>query len=311
MNQIADTSSLGALLAWYREMGVDCAVGDEAENWLARPDRAPGHGFSLPGEAVGAARIESAPAGRPAAAPMPSHHPASPAAPAAGFAPIRPAAQPMAPPVRAPAVAPPGEAETAARSAARGAATLDALGEALGGFNGCALKATAKTLCFYRGAPKARLMIVGEAPGREEDLAGKPFVGPAGQLLDKMLAAIGLDEASVHITNVVYWRPPGNRTPAPQETQACKPFLERQAELVEPDIVMALGGAATKHLVDVNEGIMRIRGKWYDTNLGRRRVRVLAALHPAYLLRTPAAKRLAWRDLLALKAALAGESPER
>ena len=194
----------------------------------------------------------------------------------------------------------------AARNAAGEAATLDELAARLAGFEGCSLKATAKNLCFYRGAPKARLMLIGEAPGRDEDLEGKPFVGRAGQLLDKMLAAIGLGAADVHITNIVYWRPPGNRTPTPQEAQACRPFLERQVELVAPEMVLLLGGAAAKHLLEVAEGIMRIRGKWHEVEIGNARARVMATLHPAYLLRAPAAKRLVWRDLLAVKAALGG-----
>jgi uracil-DNA glycosylase len=191
-----------------------------------------------------------------------------------------------------------------ARTLAAQARTLAELEATLAGFDGCSLKVTAKNLCFYRGAPQARLMLIGEAPGRDEDLQGKPFVGRAGQLLDRMLAAIGLSEANVHITNIVYWRPPGNRTPTPQEAQVCRPFLERQVELVAPDIVMLLGGAAAKHIFDVPEGIMRVRGKFRDVVIGSLRVRALATLHPAYLLRTPAAKRLAWRDLLTLKAAL-------
>ena len=174
----------------------------------------------------------------------------------------------------------------------------------LAGFEGCGLKATAKNLCFYRGAERSALMIVGEAPGREEDLEGKPFVGRAGQLLDKMLAAIGLSEADVHITNIVYWRPPGNRTPTPQEALACRPFLERQLALVGPKVVLALGGAAAKHLFDVADGIMRIRGKWRPIEMGGHKAQAMATLHPAYLLRTPAAKGMAWRDLLAVKAAL-------
>jgi DNA polymerase len=192
----------------------------------------------------------------------------------------------------------------AARTAAGQAGTLDELQAMLAAFDGCALKATAKNLCFYRGAAQARLMLIGEAPGRDEDLQGKPFVGRAGQLLDKMLAAIGLSEANAHITNIVYWRPPGNRTPTPQEAQVCRPFLERQVELVAPDLVLLLGGAAANHILGATEGIMRIRGKWREVALGERKVRAIATLHPAYLLRTPAAKRLAWRDLLAVKAAL-------
>ena len=153
----------------------------------------------------------------------------APAAPAQ--APARRPAPPPAAPRQFPATAP-DAAVMAARSAAREAATLDELAARLAAFDGCSLKATAKNLCFYRGAPKARVMLIGEAPGRDEDLEGKPFVGRAGQLLDKMLAAIGLGEGDVHITNIVYWRPPGNRTPTPQEAQVCRPFLERQVELV-------------------------------------------------------------------------------
>ena len=204
------------------------------------------------------------------------------------------------------AVTAPDAAVTAARTAAREAKTLDELAAGLAAFDGCSLKATAKNLCFYRGLQKARLMLVGEAPGRDEDMEGKPFVGRAGQLLDRMLAAIQLSDQDVHITNIVYWRPPGNRTPTPQEAQVCRPFLERQVELVAPDIVVLLGGAAAKHMLEVAEGIMRIRGKWREIQIGSVKARAIATLHPAYLLRAPAAKRLVWRDLLAVKAALAG-----
>ena len=193
----------------------------------------------------------------------------------------------------------------AARTAAKTATTLDALQTILSGFDGCALKATAKNLCFYRGAPKARLMLIGEAPGRDEDLTGKPFVGRAGQLLDRMLTAIALDEGDVHITNIVYWRPPGNRTPTPQEAEICRPFMERQIELVAPDIVLLLGGAAANQMLGVPAGIMRLRGKWKEISIAGRTIRAIATLHPAYLLRTPAAKRQAWRDFLAVKMALA------
>jgi DNA polymerase len=147
-------------------------------------------------------------------------------------------------------------------------------------------------------------MIIGEAPGRDEDLEGKPFVGRAGQLLDKMLAAIGLSEPDVHITNIVYWRPPGNRTPTPQEALACRPFLERQIELVAPKILVAVGGAAAKEVFGVTEGIMRLRGKWREVTIGERKIPAIATLHPAYLLRAPAAKQLAWLDLLQIRSKL-------
>ena len=192
----------------------------------------------------------------------------------------------------------------AAREAVRRARSLDELEAVLRDFDGCPLKATAKNLCFYRGSPQARLMIIGEAPGREEDIEGRPFVGRAGQLLDRMLAAIGLAEQDVHITNVVYWRPPGNRTPTPEEVQICQPFLERQMALVAPEIVLTLGGPAAKAILDVTDGILRVRGKWAEIESEGRRVRVMPTLHPAYLLRTPLAKRQAWRDLLAVKLAL-------
>ncbi|MGE5261105.1 MAG: uracil-DNA glycosylase [Actinomycetota bacterium] len=192
------------------------------------------------------------------------------------------------------------------RSAIRGAATLEALEAMVADFDGCGLKRTAKNLCFARGSTKARLMLIGEAPGRDEDLQGKPFVGRAGQLLDRMLAAIGLDETHIYITNTVYWRPPGNRTPTPEEIEACAPFLAKQIELLSPQVLVLLGGAAAKSLLGVSEGIMRLRGKWLSYESGRQSVATVATLHPAYLLRNPEAKRHAWRDLLMIKAALGG-----
>jgi uracil-DNA glycosylase family 4 len=192
-------------------------------------------------------------------------------------------------------------ADGAATSAAATLSELEALVEQ---FEGCSLKRTAKSLCFARGGVEAKVMMIGEAPGRDEDLQGKPFVGRAGQLLDRMLAAIGLGEAEVYITNTVYWRPPGNRTPTPEEVEACAPFLARQIELLSPRALVLLGGAAAKTILGTTEGIMRLRGKWltYASPIGE--VPALAMLHPAYLLRNPAAKRYAWRDLLMLKAAI-------
>ena len=277
---------LAALLAWYCDMGADAAVGETPVDWLAKGDTAPVSTSSSPAQ----------PAQRPRQS-----------APPAAFSdarPVYPGAPPVAQPRQFPSAAP-DVAVMAARTAARQAASLDELQATLAGFDGCSLKATAKHLCFYRGAQKSRLMLVGEAPGRDEDLEGKPFVGRAGQLLDKMLAAIGMAEADVHITNIVYWRPPGNRTPTPQEAQVCRPFLERQVELVAPEVMVLLGGAAAKHVLEVAEGIMRVRGRFQEIAIGGHKVRAIATLHPAYLLRTPAAKRLAWRDLQAIKAALA------
>ncbi len=195
---------------------------------------------------------------------------------------------------------PPPEAGPGADEARR-AATLAELEALVACFDGCALKRTAKSLCFARGRDGARVMFIGEAPGRDEDLQGKPFVGRAGQLLDRMLGAIGLGEEDVYITNTVYWRPPGNRTPTPEEVEACAPFLARQIELNAPDVLVLLGNAAAKSLLGLNEGIMRLRGKWLNYASGDREIAALATLHPAYLLRNPEAKRLAWRDMLALK----------
>jgi DNA polymerase len=275
----------GQMLAWYEAMGVDAAVEDKPTDWLARKDFAPGAGFALQ-----SVQTKSVPE------PQPPQQPR-----------VRVPAAAPAPPPRAPRQfvgTPVPASEAGDRSALGITRSLPELETLLRRFEGCGLKATAKNLCFYRGAERARLMIVGEAPGRDEDLEGKPFVGRAGMLLDKMLAAIGLSEADVHITNIVYWRPPGNRTPTPQEAIACRPFLERQVALVAPHVVLALGGAAAKHLFDVADGIMRVRGKWREIEIGGHKARAMATLHPAYLLRTPAAKGMAWRDLLSIKEAL-------
>jgi uracil-DNA glycosylase len=275
-------------------MGVDEAIGEAPCNWLQRGDTPP--------EAGRTARPSHEPSGRGASgnpAPVISPQPSS------GLPNrLQPQTLQSTPALRQFPTAPPEAAVSAARTAAREAKTLEDLANRLGAFDGCSLKATAKTLCFYRGAPAARVMLIGEAPGRDEDLEGRPFVGRAGQLLDKMLAAVQLSDRDVHIANIVYWRPPGNRTPTPQEALVCRPFLERQVELVAPEVVVLLGGAAAKHLLDVADGIMRIRGKWREIAIGSIKVRAIATLHPAYLLRAPAAKRLAWRDLLAVRTAL-------
>jgi uracil-DNA glycosylase len=197
--------------------------------------------------------------------------------------------------------APPPKAGPGGDAAPQSAANLAELEALVATFEGCALRRTAKSLCFARGRGGARLMLIGEAPGRDEDLQGSPFVGRAGKLLDRMLEAIGLGEDDVYITNTVYWRPPGNRTPTPEEVQACAPFLARQIELASPQVLVLLGNAAVKNILGVTDGIMRLRGKWLSYSSGSRDIATFATLHPAYLLRNPDAKRLAWRDLLALK----------
>jgi DNA polymerase len=192
----------------------------------------------------------------------------------------------------------------AAREAARTAASLDDLRKLLDGFEGCALRATATQLVFADGNPQARVMFVGEAPGYEEDISGTPFVGRSGKLLDRMMAAIGLDRGSAYIANVVPWRPPGNRTPTPQETAICLPFIRRQIELANPDVLVCLGGPAAQTLLGTKDGITRTRGRWFPYDTGTREIRALATFHPAFLLRSPLQKRFAWRDFLAIKKAL-------
>ncbi len=201
---------------------------------------------------------------------------------------------------------PPDEAAMAARTAAKSAQNLDELRAILDGFDGCGLKATATRTVFADGNPQARLMLVGEAPGRDEDIEGLPFVGRSGKLLDRMLAAIGLDRTSVYIANIVPWRPPGNRTPTPQESAICLPFIKRQIELADPDILVCLGGPSAQTLLGIKEGITKTRGRWFTFDTGKREIKAMPTFHPAFLLRSPLQKRFAWRDFLAIKKALDG-----
>jgi DNA polymerase len=198
----------------------------------------------------------------------------------------------------------PDAAALEARESARTAATLDELRARLDAFDGCALKLNAKQLVFADGNPKAKVMFVGEAPGRDEDIEGLPFVGRSGKLLDRMLAAIGLDRTSVYIANIIPWRPPGNRTPTPQESQTCLPFIQRQIELANPDVLVCLGGPSAQTLLGIKDGITKTRGRWLNYHTGTREIRAMPTFHPAFLLRSPLQKRLAWRDFLAIKKAL-------
>jgi DNA polymerase len=195
------------------------------------------------------------------------------------------------------------EISRSARAAAAGATTLEELRDALSAFEGCALKKTAKNLVFGDGNPNASLMFIGEAPGAEEDRQGIPFVGPAGKLLDLMLQAIGLDRAAVYITNILPWRPPGNRSPTDAEIAACLPFVERHIELVAPKLLVFVGGTAAKTLLGTTQGIMRLRGRrfTYEPDHLASAIDARAMLHPAYLLRSPAQKRETWQDLLEIK----------
>jgi len=216
-------------------------------------------------------------------------------------------AAPSPPPRSAPALSVPDEAQAAkARELARQARTLEELRDILDGFDGCNLKFTAKQTVFSDGNPRAPLMLVGEAPGRDEDIKGKPFVGRSGQLLDRMLAAIGIERASgAYIANVIPWRPPGNRTPTPLETEICRPFIERQIELVNPRVLVTLGGPSAKVVLNATDGVLKLRGKWQaHTTASGVEIPAMPTLHPAYLLRNPAHKKLAWRDFLEIRAKL-------
>jgi DNA polymerase len=252
------------LLDFYVEAGADALVGEEPVDRFATED-APLTARSTPVTA----RAE--PAAR--------------------------APSPIAPPA-------PDEASMAAREAAKRATSLDELRAVLDRFEGCALKATATQLVFADGNPQARLMFVGEAPGRDEDIEGLPFVGRSGKLLDRMLAAIGLDRTLVYIANIVPWRPPGNRTPTPQESQICLPFISRQIELADPEILVCLGGPSAQTLLGIKDGITKTRGRWFSFDTGKREIRAMPTFHPAFLLRSPLQKRFAWRDFLAIKKAL-------
>src|SRR5471032_691726 len=257
------------LLGFYLEAGVDCALTEEPVNRLSDPDIAS------------------------AATALPK--PVS----------TIPAAVPVAiPAARSEAIPAPEAAIMSAPEAARTAPSLEVLRTLLENFDGCALKSTATRLVFADGNPKARIMFVGEAPGREEDIEGLPFVGRSGTLLDRMIAAIGLDRSNAYIANVIPWRPPGNRTPTPQETQICLPFIQRQIELVNPDVLVTLGNPSTQTLLSTREGIMKTRGRWFDYDTGTRVIRALATFHPAYLLRSPSYKRMSWQDLRSIAKAL-------
>jgi DNA polymerase len=223
----------------------------------------------------------------------------APAAPPAVSA-ARPATPKQAAPSPPPA---PGDAVGDAMARAGAATSLAELKAAMEAFDGCALKRTASNTVFADGTPQGRVMFIGEAPGRDEDRIGKPFVGRAGQLLDKMLASVGLNrQTNAYITNVINWRPPDNRDPTPEEAAMCLPFLRRHIELADPAVMVLLGAVAARHVIGITDGIMRSRGRWMEYRVGERMVPVLLTLHPAYLLRQPAHKKLAWRDLQALAA---------
>lgn len=261
-----------AALSWLVEMGADEVIGETAVNRLAEAMKAP--------NPQAAARMEA-----PSLRPLPV------------AAAVR-RAQPQ-----------PSTSDSLqdARAIAAACASLEDLTDALGRFDACPLRKTATNLCFSDGNPNAHVLVIGEAPGNDEDLQGKPFVGRSGQLLDRMLATIELDRRAddparaVLITNTIFWRPPGNRKPTDAETAMCMPFVSRLVEIMQPRLILCVGATPTQRMLNLTDGILKLRGRWFDLPVGGGTIPLLATLHPAYLLRQPAQKRLVWRDLLSLR----------
>ncbi len=265
------------LLDWYIEAGADEAIGEAPRNRFEEPE--PERPEQTQPEPTRPEPTQPEPTQAERTRPTP---------PAAGAA-MPPAAG-------------------TAREIAASCATIDELVAAIRAFDGCALKETATNTVIFDGNPKARIVFIGEAPGAEEDRRGVPFVGPAGRLLDRMLAAIGLDRETVCIANVLFWRPPGNRSPTADELATCLPFAQRLIELIAPEVLVLVGGIPAKALLGRSEGITRLRGAWHDYHSPglAAPIAAIATFHSAYLLRLPIKKREAWRDLLAIKAKLAG-----
>ncbi len=270
-----------ATLRWLVEMGADEAIGETPVDRFVQSAK-PAAPSAAPAAAprATAENAATAPRALPRAAPLPRQAPVNAAATASAAAAI-----------------------ADARALAAAATTVAELEKTVAGFEGCALKATATRLVFADGNPEAKLMFIGEAPGADEDRQGKPFVGVSGQLLDRMLACIGLDRTQVYITNILFWRPPGNRQPTTAEVAACLPFVERHIELIAPDILILVGGTAAKTLLNTQEGIMKLRGRWFEFSRPglKAPIPTIATFHPAYLLRSPAQKRESWKDLLTIK----------
>jgi len=269
-----ESMSSRELLQWYLEAGVDETIAEEPVDRFQNA----GAGATEPADDRRESLVYAGPLPPPAAAPAESSGNANG----------------------------PGNANgevTAAVYLAQNAASVEELRRALETFDGCTLKKTATNLVFTDGNTEAPILFVGEGPGAEEDRLGLPFVGPSGKLLDKMLASIALDRTGVLISNTVFWRPPGNRTPTPQETAVCMPFVERLIELVDPRILVAVGGPAAKSLLAQTVGMGRLRGRWFTFSTPRlvRPIEATALFHPAYLLRSPGRKRDTWRDLLDIK----------
>ena len=288
-----DRNELIAMLAWQLDMGIDEALLDHSQ-----ADAVPLRLDQLLAVAAPAGNTGVSQTVMGGAVPYPSDAVKMPNPASVNSGLVNPAANPAL--ANSGAVPPEGKIN-ADGAALAGITSLADLQSSLAKLDDCPLKHTASNLCFADGNPGARLMIIGEAPGRDEDRMGVPFVGADGQLLDKMIASIGLDRASVYLTNLLPWRPPGNRSPTDEETAMLLPWLFRHVQLAKPEFVLLLGGAAAKLVLGSPDGIMKLRGRWRDVDFGDGVARpVLASLHPAYLLRSPAQKRLAFEDLLLL-----------
>jgi DNA polymerase len=252
------------ILEWYVEAGVDEVILDKPQNRFVAPHPAP-------------EPIQSTPA----------------------------PAQPKQPTLLSTPATPPSAAMEQARQAAELCTDMEALVEAIHAFEGCSIKKVATNTVIYDGNPKADILIIGEAPGAEEDRKGIPFCGPAGQLLDRMLAAIDLNRENVCISNTLYWRPPGNRQPSIEELTICRPFVQKLVQFVNPKLLILAGGTAAKAMLDTTQGVSRLRRSWYEYKQdGIDPIQTAVLYHPAYLLRQPTQKKLAWQDLLKIKAFL-------
>lgn len=276
MNPSIAREDLASLLKWYVDQGIDETIGEEAiDRFAAPPPRAQ-------------------------VSPLPAQSMAGAAAPAP--TPLRARPPATATVLRGPVPIESPQLVEDARALARRCSSVAELEAAVRAFEGCALKRTAKNTVFADGVAGSAVMIVGEAPGADEDRLGKPFVGVSGQLMDRMFEAIGMSrERDLYITNILFWRPPGNRTPTLAEQAVCMAFTRRHIELAQPRVLVLAGGTAAKSVLDTTEGIMRLRGKWTSLTLDDgNAVPTLPTFHPAYLLRTPASKRQSWSDLLLL-----------
>lgn len=268
---VDDAHAAAAMLRWLVDAGCTSLVREEPVSWLTpAASRAP-----APRNAV---TSQVAPEFTPERVSPVASVPAA----------TRPAVSAVAPVVA-----------SAAETLARQAQTLDELRQAIEAFEGCPIKEHAKRTVIADGNPESRVMLIGEAPGAEEDRTGRPFVGQAGKLLDRMLASIDRDRTNTYITNVFFWRPPGNRTPTTQEIALVQPFVRRHIELVRPRAILSLGGVSAKALLETETGITRLRGQWHSLYAGNLDIPVIATFHPANLLRQPANKAYVWRDLLA------------